>query len=667
MTTGSSSATFPGITLQSPRKMAKTNRKASTENMNDLLNFSLPPRQNRQMSSIPRRSRRTGNVHGVWNKERFLNAQYRFVMNPNGDYTVHFADPDIYFQWQDILQIIVPRPVHVDGDSSTSDVAGLTSCPICLSPPTAPRMTKCGHVFCFPCILHYLSTSENKWARCPICFDSVHGSQLKCVKWYEGPAPETDTILEITPSPGTSLRMRLMQRPHMTTLALPRSHTWPSDLLPPHQAPFHFLPDVFSFGKFMLATPQYLIGDLTKELDHLAEEKRAMGLMQDDLSVYFLTGAEEKVRGQIEKAEALDTPLLKERIEKASKDQTELVDKAEARLHRLQMQEAAHAPEQPPATPAAEPLPPHEIPTEFLASRSTPSVAQPNPGAQNPVNSRPEPRNRDRANVPRQRRNVNPPPPDASSYFYYQAASGLPIFLHPLDIKILLTHFKSYSSFPDEITLRVQASSEGTVNADLRKRCKYLSHLPESADVIFVEADLEGVVSEERLKEFEKSLGIREGKRREKARRDDRAKLKAEERDKEQEMEALRRFMPSGRDYVPSVSKAIEPPRGENIGTVVGGVASSLDGAQSNTLPSPAPTGAWGNRSFASALHSSSGPGRNRTTDPARRRDLTEDEWDADEMWQDLEQRTLTGGGGKKKRGAKMVVLGGGGSGARRR
>jgi len=26
----------------------------------------------------------------------FVNAQYRFVMNPLGDYTVHFADPDMY-------------------------------------------------------------------------------------------------------------------------------------------------------------------------------------------------------------------------------------------------------------------------------------------------------------------------------------------------------------------------------------------------------------------------------------------------------------------------------------------------------------------------------------------------------------------------------------------
>ena len=26
----------------------------------------------------------------------FVNAQYRFIVHPAGDYTVHFADPDMY-------------------------------------------------------------------------------------------------------------------------------------------------------------------------------------------------------------------------------------------------------------------------------------------------------------------------------------------------------------------------------------------------------------------------------------------------------------------------------------------------------------------------------------------------------------------------------------------
>jgi hypothetical protein len=91
-------------------------------------------------------------------------------MNPLGDYTVHFADPDMcvtqksvincidvnlvtcsFFQWQDILQIIIPRSsalaaAAAGGGNYYLYEEGNTTCPICLSPATAPRMTKCGHV-----------------------------------------------------------------------------------------------------------------------------------------------------------------------------------------------------------------------------------------------------------------------------------------------------------------------------------------------------------------------------------------------------------------------------------------------------------------------------------------------------------------------------------------
>ena len=32
----------------------------------------------------------------------------------------------------------------------------IPECPICLYPPKAAKMTRCGHVFCWCCILHYL-------------------------------------------------------------------------------------------------------------------------------------------------------------------------------------------------------------------------------------------------------------------------------------------------------------------------------------------------------------------------------------------------------------------------------------------------------------------------------------------------------------------------------
>ena len=76
-----------------------------------------------------------------------------------------------------------------------------------------------------------------------------------------------------------------------------------------------------------------------------------------------------------------------------------------------------------------------------------------------------------------------------SSYFYFQAASGQYVFLHPIDIKVLLSRFQTYANFPDTLAVAVQGADEGTVDEALRKKCKYLAHLPMSADVTFIEVD----------------------------------------------------------------------------------------------------------------------------------------------------------------------------------
>ncbi|KAF9469675.1 hypothetical protein BDZ94DRAFT_1180997 [Collybia nuda] len=625
-------------------KRASKMTTSQSVNVNHLLNFTLPPRQVRAPANIPRRSRKTDTHHGVWNKERFVNAQYRFVMNPTGDYTVHFADPDIFFQWHDILQVIVPRSSALASAASSGEREhdeGNTSCPICLSPPTAPRMTKCGHVFCFPCILHYLSTSDNKWARCPICFDSVNERQLKGVKWYDGPvqpsddaAPNhssssssVDIAFDATLRTGSTMRMRLMQRPQITTLALPRSHTWPSDLLPPHQAPFHFLPDVFDFSKFMLATPTYLISDLSKELDDLTTERRILAGMNDELGISFVDGAEEKVRNQIAKAVALESSLLTEKIDKALRDQYEIEERFAFHDSSRKEEEITLA---------------DDVPEEFLALKSggtaIPTLPHSSTDSQKSTST-------SSRNAPRQRRNVNPPPPSTSTYYYYQAASGLPIYLHPLDIKILLARFHSYPSFPDTITIRVESFTEGTVNDDLRKRCKYLGHLSEGADVVFIEADLEGVVGEQGIKNFEGALKMRTARRREKGRKDDRARARAEDREREKE-----RINLSWNGTAPSSPSIV-------LGSQADDFTPELEDP-AGVSPPPQIPGAWGVRSFASALHSSTPPSRSQPRTP---RHEVED-WDVDEAWHELERNA----GARKKRGTKLVVLGSGGGGRRR-
>jgi hypothetical protein len=206
----------------------------------------------------------------------------------------------------------------------------------------------------------------------------------------------------------------------------------------------------------------------------------------------------------------------------------------------------------------------------------------------------------------------------------------------------LLSHFSGYSSFPNTIDVRVEAFSEGTVNDDLRKRCKYLAHLPEGADVVFIEADLENVVGAEGLKNFEGALKMRTARRKEKARKDDRARARAEDREREERADSS---WTRSATVKPAEQRADSPL--EELVTV-GGRASQ-----------PVPTsGAWGSRTFASALHT---PPQRQAT-PASRREVEEDDWDLDVAWHEFEQRNV----GRNKRSKKLVVLGSGGGGRRR-
>lgn len=627
----------------------------SNQSLNHLLNFSLPPRQ---VQALPRRSRKYGTQHGVWNKERFVNAQYRFVMNPGGDYTVHFADPDIYFQWGDILQVIIPRTSALASTSTVTEAGnheeGQANCPICLSAPVAPRMTKCGHIFCFPCLIHLVNTAENKWVRCPICFDSISEQQLKPVKWYDPLPTDDDSELPPEPSssssvtagsshkPGSSLRMRLIRRPQITTLALPRSATWPSDLVLPHQAPFHFLPDVFAYAKFMLATPAYLMEDLSRDLDQLGVERRSLAGMGDELGVTFVNAAEEKVRRQMAFAAGLETAHLQSAVDKAYQDQREIQERAAAVIKRRAV-EAQREPSQDGDV--------GEVPDAYLASKGglnaqASAFVPSKPTAESPASGA--------GRNSRQRKNLNPPPPSTQTYYYYQAASGLPVFLHPLDIKILLSHFSSYEAFPDAITVRIESSSEGSVNDDLRKRCKYLAHLPEGADVVFIEADLRSVVGNAGLRGFENALKTRRARRRDKNKRDDKARARAEERDRERHAADVQNASVGNWGNVYTAPLQLDRPTFDDFpesepAVEVTPVAS----------PMPTPAGAWGARSFASTLN---GPAvsRPRAANPPRQHAVEED-WEFDNAWDDLEQRIAGDGGGRKKRGTKMVVLGSGG------
>merc|ERR550532_1497857 len=177
---------------------------AKKQNLNHLLNFQFEPRgsksKNHQGSSGSR-VRKFSDSKGrpKYNKEQYLQANCQFVVKSSGDYAVHLADPDTLVNWDLIEQVVLKTTETVP------------SCPICLYAPKAAKITRCGHVFCWPCILHYLALSDHQWRKCPICFEAIHRQDLKSV--VSNPWKEFNA--------GDEIEMCLMRRERHSLFALP--------------------------------------------------------------------------------------------------------------------------------------------------------------------------------------------------------------------------------------------------------------------------------------------------------------------------------------------------------------------------------------------------------------------------------------------------------------
>ncbi|RUS13564.1 hypothetical protein BC937DRAFT_95125, partial [Endogone sp. FLAS-F59071] len=489
--------------------------------LNHLLNFSFPERQRPTSNNTPRKHRPAN--YQPFNKERFVNANFRFLVKPSGDYTVYLADPDLTIDWADIEQVMISTPET-------------PICPICLTPPTSARVTKCGHTFCLPCILHYLQLNDNPkkhWRKCPICWDAIYARDLKSVRFLSvsqitAVAPNSAGA---TPIGEVKLNMRLVQRSVHSTLALPVSATWPlpstivSAWTNPDtvDVPWHFTPDAMQFAKFMLATPGYMDRQLTRDLDELIVGMAEVQSWNANEEVPFIQMAELTVREQLEAVRSQDTPEVA-----AAKSKAEAIIMAVERASAKKAEKRAQAAD----TPADEGSSVEETRDTTTASDTdsasttdlTPPEAYQLRHNNGTADTNPQLYARHRT-LTAGAAGVGS---DDSAYFFFQAADGQHVYLHPLDIKVMKHEFGSYERFPEHICVEVLGVEESTLTEDLRKRCKYLSHLPLSCDVTFVETDLKEVVSEATLSVFADELRQRLNRRKEKARRDDKARLAAE-------------------------------------------------------------------------------------------------------------------------------------------
>ncbi len=103
----------------------------------------------------------------------FLAINCHFCVNSNVDISSLHYDPDLVVPWEGVEHVVL--------QSTTPDV-----CSICLDDPMSPVITKCGHVYCLPCVLSFMGT--NSVSKCPVCHLHVKVADLRTVSLIRSPS-----------------------------------------------------------------------------------------------------------------------------------------------------------------------------------------------------------------------------------------------------------------------------------------------------------------------------------------------------------------------------------------------------------------------------------------------------------------------------------------------
>lgn len=472
------------------------NSRRGQTSITHLMNFTLPPRpQDYRNSNGLIRGTRRGNTFGIGSghhssdKARYIHANYRFIVKPFEDYRPQAINADLPLDWDNVLQILA------------SSVSQDASCPICLSHPVAPRMAKCGHIFCLPCLIRYMHSTDDatpvlekraRWKKCPICWDTIFSSDTRPVRWYTGQE-------SVAPREGDDVVLRLVMREPGSSLALPRDG---ADVLPKSEAvPWFFAAEVMDYARIMKGSEEYMVEQFDAEIEDLRRQENEDELMFGE-EPEWTRKAVNAVREAKNKLEGMGNPPenAKKPLEKPKRQPIQF-------------------------NPTSEDIPEMYYIQHALKSGQTASVSESSESKQ-PEILLTEPRH-----IPvngRQMRSVPVPAhhPD-SPYLFYQAL--LHYYLAPLDIRILKAAFGDFSSFPSTLLPRVERISTGHImDDDLRKRTKYLAHLPQGCEVGFLECNWTDVVVPEILVQFKEEIEKRRKRNREKETREERDRVRAE-------------------------------------------------------------------------------------------------------------------------------------------
>jgi len=163
------------LTLKTPNSKNASGK----VNLNHLLNFSFPSVSLNSNRSISRRQKTS---LAPYSKERYVQAAVRFLVSPGTE-----IDGD-RMDWEKVVAVCVS--IQRDGEDG--------KCPICLEKTClSPRLTKCGHLFCLPCILRYMDQFGGNYCKCALCNQTAYLRDLKPVVFDRHVSCEVELVMSL--------------------------------------------------------------------------------------------------------------------------------------------------------------------------------------------------------------------------------------------------------------------------------------------------------------------------------------------------------------------------------------------------------------------------------------------------------------------------------------
>ncbi|MCJ1449643.1 MAG: hypothetical protein MMC23_010165, partial [Stictis urceolatum] len=345
-----------------------------------------------------------------------------------------------------------------------------------------------------------------RWKACPICWDSVCMSDMRPVRWYQDGEGEA-------PLEGGDVVLRLITRKSGSILALPRDGAESSPKS--DDLPWHFAADVMDYARIMKGSEDYMLSSFDREIREINSQEQEDQLMFGEEDIWTRK-AISTIGEMREKTLGIGNPR-RIVLKKASGDCLK--------------------------TPISQINQPSALRTDALSALSISSMS--------PSSSLIEPAmddlNSSETKSPTtfsMTRDSGSQPKSDPHFFFYQAL--LHYYLSPLDIRILKAAFGDYCTFPATILPRVERISTGhIVDDDLRRRAKYLSHLPSGCEVSFLECDWTDIVPPSILEGFAGEITRRRRRNREKDVKEEKERMRAEKEEDDKRWAMARRKRPS--------------------------------------------------------------------------------------------------------------------------